>query len=118
MEPIQARFVGVELYFEDLERARKFYLETMGLEISDEQPGHHAKFDSGAGFVCLERKGAESYPSADKAVLFFEVDDLGAAIAAIGKDRLEHEQGTWAVLHDPEGHNIVLLERSLRLKPA
>ncbi len=57
MKGIQARFVGVELYFDDLEGAKKFYVGTLGLEISDEQAGHHAKFDSGAGFVCLERKG-------------------------------------------------------------
>ena len=106
MERIRARFVGVELYFKNLERAKKFYVETMGLEVSDEQIGHHAKFDSGAGFVCLERKGAESYPSKDKAVLFFEVPDLRSAIAAIGQDRLVQSEGTWAVLHDPEGHNI------------
>src|SRR5579864_6624561 len=112
MDPIQAKFIGIELYFDNLEMAKKFYTETLGLEISDEQVGHHAKFDSGAGFVCLERKGAESYPSADKAVLFFEVGDLESAIAAIGRGRLVQEQGTWAVLHDPEGHNIVLLERS------
>lgn len=60
---IQARFVGVELYFENVERAKKFYIETVGLEVSDEQVGDHAKFDSGAGFVCLERKGAESAPA-------------------------------------------------------
>ena len=77
MERIQARFVGVEVYFENLERVKKFYIETLGLKVSDEQVGHHAKFDSGAGFVCLERKGSESYPSKDKAVLFFEVPDLG-----------------------------------------
>jgi len=112
MERIRARFVGVELYFKNLERAKKFYVETMGLEVSDEQIGHHAKFDSGAGFVCLERKGAESYPSKDKAVLFFEVPDLRLAIAAIGQDRLVQSEGTWAVLHDPEGHNILLLQRS------
>jgi predicted enzyme related to lactoylglutathione lyase len=112
MERIQARFVGVELYFENLEGAKKFYLETMGLEVSDEQAGHHAKFDSGAGFVCLERKGAESYPSKDKAVLFFEVPDLKSAIAAIGQDRLVQYEDTWAVLHDPEGHNVLLLQRS------
>jgi predicted enzyme related to lactoylglutathione lyase len=88
MERIQARFVGVEVYFENLERVKKFYIETLGLKVSDEQVGHHAKFDSGAGFVCLERKGSESYPSKDKAVLFFEV------------------------LHNPEGHNILLLQRS------
>jgi predicted enzyme related to lactoylglutathione lyase len=113
MERIQARFVGVELYFENLERAKKFYIETMGLEVSNEQVGHHAKFDSGAGFVCLERKGAESYPSKDKVVLFFfEVTDLRSAIAAIGQDRLVQSEGSWAVLHDPEGHNILLLQRS------
>jgi predicted enzyme related to lactoylglutathione lyase len=112
MDRIQAQFVGVELYFENLELAKKFYLETMGLEVSDEQVRHHAKFDSGAGFVCLERKGSESYPSKDKAVLFFEVRNLRSAIAAIGQDRLVQSEPTWAVLHDPEGHNILLLERS------
>jgi predicted enzyme related to lactoylglutathione lyase len=112
MERIRARFVGVELYFENLERAKEFYTETMGLEVSDEQVGHHAKFESGAGFVCLERKGAESYSSTDKAVLFFEVPDLRLAIAAIGQDRPVQSAGTWAVLHDPEGHNILLLQRS------
>ncbi len=69
MNGIQAQFVGVELYFDDLEGAKEFYVGTLGLEISDEQVGHHAKFDSGAGFVCLERKGSEPYPSKDKAVL-------------------------------------------------
>lgn len=113
MERIQARFVGVELYFENLERAKKFYMETVGLDVSEEQVGHHAKFDGSAGFVCLERKGAESYPSKDKAVLFFEVSDLRSAIAVIGEDRLVQSEPTWAVLYDPEGHNILLLQRSI-----
>ena len=112
MEQLRARFLGVELYFENLEGAKKFYLETLGLEISDQQAGHHAKFDSGAGFICLERKGAESYPSLDKAVLFFEVEDLGSAIATIGRHRIVQAERTWAVVHDPEGHNILLLERT------
>jgi predicted enzyme related to lactoylglutathione lyase len=112
MQPVPPRFVGVELYFEHLENAKKFYVETLGLEVSDEQAGHHARFDSGAGFVCLERKGAESYPSEDKAVLFFEVPNLKLAIAAIGQDRIVHAEQTWAVLHDPEGHNILLLQAS------
>jgi predicted enzyme related to lactoylglutathione lyase len=112
LERIRARFVGVELYFENLEKAKKFYIETLGLEVSDEQVGHHARFESGAGFVCLERKGAGSYSSKDKAVLFFGVPDLRLAIAAIGQDRLVQSEGTWDVLHDPEGHNILLLQRS------
>jgi predicted enzyme related to lactoylglutathione lyase len=104
------RFIGVELYFEDLEQAKRFYVDVLGLEVSDERPGHHAKFDCGAGFVCLERKGSETYPSSDKAVLFFEVPDVKARVAAIGEDRVVRQEGRWAVVHDPEGHNILLLQ--------
>lgn len=111
MNGIKAQFAGVELYFEDLERARRFYVETLGLAISGEQAGHHCKFDSAAGFICLERKGVESYPSKDKAVLFFEVADLQATLSAIGRDKLVQSEANWAVLHDPEGHNILLLQK-------
>ena len=109
---IRARFVGLELYFENLEKAKKFYVETLGIEVSEERAGHHAKLDGEGGFICLDRKGSESYPSMDKAVLFFEVPDLRAAIAAIGKEKLVQSEAKWAVLHDPEGHNVLLLQRS------
>lgn len=111
MNEISARLVGVELYFDDLDRARSFYTETLGLTVSEEQQGHFAKFDGDAGFLCLERKGSESYPSRDKAVLFFQVPDLGAAISAIGQDQVVQSGSGWAVLHDPEGHNVLLLQQ-------
>jgi predicted enzyme related to lactoylglutathione lyase len=111
MAEISAQFLGVEIYFDDLEKAKAFYVQTLGLNISDQQPGRFAKFDGRHGFVCLERKGSESYPSKDKAVLFFEVPDLEEAKAAVGKDRIIQSEAKWAVLHDPEGHNILLLER-------
>lgn len=110
MNAINARFLGVELYFEDLERARSFYAETLGLPIANEQAGHHAQFDTSAGFICLEKKGAESYPSSDKAVLFFAVPDLNAALHAVGERGIVHRAEQWAVLHDPEGHNVLLLQ--------
>ena len=116
MQRIHSQFKGVELYFDDLQRAKKFYEETLSLPLSDEQIGHHARFDSGAGFICLERKGAESYPSKDKAVLFFEVADLRSAVAAIGPEAFVQIEPTWAVLHDPEGHNVLLVETSPRAR--
>ena len=108
---IGARFAGVELYFNDLKRARSFYADTLGLQIADEDTERYTKFSDGGGFICLERKGSESYPSQDKAVLFFEVSDLQAAISAIGEQHFVQHQEKWAVLHDPEGHNILLLQR-------
>ena len=108
------QFVGVELYFDDLEEAKRFYAGTLGLEVSDELAGHHARFDSGSGFLCLERKGLESYPSRDKAVLFFEVSDLAATVKALGRERFVQIEAGWAAMHDPEGHTVLLLQKSKR----
>jgi predicted enzyme related to lactoylglutathione lyase len=117
MANINARLVGLELYFEDLTAAKRFYEGTLGLILSGEQSGHHAQFNAGAAFLCLEKKGVEDYPSRDKAVVFLEVPSVEAAINAIGRDRIlrfeparEGGRPAWAVLHDPEGHNVLLLE--------
>ena len=116
MSSIKARLVGVELYFDDLVAAKNFYAETLGLDIFGEQPGHHAQFNVGQAFLCLEKKGAEDYPSRDKAVIFLEVPKVQAAVETIGRERFVHvENGDertppWAVLHDSEGHNVLLLE--------
>ena len=104
------RFVGVELYFEELRKARAFYMQLLGLKVAEESPGHFTKFDWNAAFVCLERKGSENYPSNDKAVLFFESTDLDGVVASIGRERFVKIEPTWAVLHDPEGHNVLLLQ--------
>lgn len=110
MGDLAARLVGVELYFDDVAKAKQFYTETLGLRVSDEERNRYAKFETGTSFVCLERKGSESYPSADKAVLFFEVHDLEATVASIGRERFVRIESRWAVLHDPEGHSVLLLE--------
>jgi predicted enzyme related to lactoylglutathione lyase len=110
MKDTSLRFVGVELYFDDLERAKKCYAETLGLRVAEEQVGRYVKFEGGTDFICLERKGSEAYPSSDKAALFFEVPDLQAAIAAVGATRLVRSESQWAVMHDPEGHNVLLLQ--------
>jgi len=110
MPDIAGRFVGVGLYFDDLDRARDFYTQTLGIPVSDEQVGRYAKLRGEAGFVRLERKGSETYPSQEKAVVLFEVPDLEAAISVIGQEKFVHREPAWAVLHDPEGHNVLLLQ--------
>jgi predicted enzyme related to lactoylglutathione lyase len=118
--------LGVELYADDVEIAKKFYRETLGLRLTDEAPGRFAQFDVGGRFLCVERKRSENYPSRDKAVVFFEVPNLARAIDTLGRERIVGSELTgqgkrppWAVLHDPEGHNILLLEaRKPRRKKA
>ncbi len=109
-------FAGVELYFQDLPRAKEFYKDVLGLDLEEDDPTHHAKFRLGERFLCLEKKGVEDYPSLDKAVLFFEVNDLAAFAAQVGPERIvqtgpQAGPPRWAVLHDPEGHNILILQK-------
>src|SRR5216683_340299 len=64
------RLLGLELYFEDVSRARDFYCGVLGLSLEEEKPGHHVKLAPDGGFLCLEHKGVENYTSQDKAVVF------------------------------------------------
>ena len=50
-------------------------------------------------------------------MLFFEVSDLSSTIAAIGKNKIVHSEANWAVLHDSEGHNVLLLQSQVELGP-
>jgi predicted enzyme related to lactoylglutathione lyase len=108
------RFIGVELYFDDVDRATRFYRDLLGLPVAESRPGDYSKFASEGGFLCLERKGLDAYPSENKAVVFLEVADVQRAIEAMGSHRIVHvgvdgHQGSpWAVVHDPEGHNVIL----------
>jgi predicted enzyme related to lactoylglutathione lyase len=110
----QHRLLGMELYFEDVSRAREFYRDVLGLPTEEERPGHYTKLALQGGFLCLERKGAENYPSQDKAVVFIELADLRSFIGSVGSERFVRvELGAsppWAVLRDPEGHNVVCIE--------
>ena len=108
------RLVGVELYFDDLNRAQAFYATALGLTLADAAAGHHAKFDTPSGFVCLEQRGTETYPSADKAVLFIDVSDLRRKLDTLGPQHVVRYEPTahppWAAVHDPEGHTVVLIQ--------
>lgn len=109
-----ARLAGVELYFDDLVTAKDFYAHTLGLRLDEDNPEHHAKLAIEDRFICLERKGVENYPSADKAVLFLEVPDVRVAVDRIGSAFVLRSELTavtrWAAVRDPEGHTIVLVE--------
>jgi catechol 2,3-dioxygenase-like lactoylglutathione lyase family enzyme len=111
------RLAGVELYFDDLPRAKAFYADVLGLELIEETADHHAKFQAGGTFLCLEKRGVEAYPSADKAVVFFEVADVRQAVQEVGPAHVVSYDSdpapAWAVLHDPEGHNVLLVQARL-----
>jgi len=72
MSGIGARFVGVELYFDDLTKAKNFYTKTLRLALTEYSPRHHAKFDAGAGFICLEKKASKTIHRGTKLFCFLK----------------------------------------------
>ena len=64
----------------DLNRARRFYSEKLGLEPIEQRPGG-LRYRSGNGFFVLFESAGE--PSGSHTQMGWEVDDLEATVAAL-----------------------------------
>jgi catechol 2,3-dioxygenase-like lactoylglutathione lyase family enzyme len=74
---LQASNVATRLPAQDLERARKFYAEKLGLEPAEERPGG-LRYQCGQGeFVLFQSRGAAS---GDHTQMAFDVDDIDAVV--------------------------------------
>ena len=84
----QAR-VSTRLPAEDLDRARRFYSEKLGLEPAEERPGA-VRYDCvGGSFALFESAGAASGTHTQMAL---EVDDLEATVASLKARGVVFEQ--------------------------
>lgn len=72
--------VATRLPARDLSRARKFYLEKLGLEPLEERPGG-LRYRSGSSFFVLFKSIGESLGSHTQ--MGWEVADIGATVAAL-----------------------------------
>ena len=70
--------VAVRLPAQDLERARAFYAEKLGLEPTEERPGGLRYQLAGGEFALFESAGK---PSGEHTQIAFEVDDIEAVVA-------------------------------------
>jgi catechol 2,3-dioxygenase-like lactoylglutathione lyase family enzyme len=103
---------------QDIERSRRFYLETLGLPLDRETP---AGFEVTAGQVTLgiwqpERMGLPFVPALNPAAL--RVPDVQAARDHLEADGVSFTGETidtgvchMAFLHDPDGNAIMLHRR-------
>ncbi|HXF71589.1 MAG TPA: VOC family protein [Actinomycetota bacterium] len=118
-----ARLHAVILRSRDLERAKRFYGGSLGLELRYEEPGHVAGFDAGGGVMLLlhaaeddERPPRER--GAQVALPVFAVADVDAAVEGLrGAGWVVAEEPTdrpWgereACVLDPDGHRIRLVQ--------
>jgi catechol 2,3-dioxygenase-like lactoylglutathione lyase family enzyme len=81
--------VATRLPAQDLERARRFYAEKLGLEPVEERPGG-LRYRCGSGeFALFESAGAAS---GDHTQMAWEVDDIEATVTALRDRGVEFEE--------------------------
>jgi catechol 2,3-dioxygenase-like lactoylglutathione lyase family enzyme len=86
---LQNAKVATRLPAQDLERARAFYADKLGLEPIDERPGG-LKYKCGDGYFALfESTGA---PSGEHTQMGWEVEDLDAAMAELRRRGVVFEE--------------------------
>src|SRR5207247_11344956 len=107
---------GIVLYSEDLDRARAFYRDVLGLPLLLDE-GHVIHFDAGTVRLAIHRCPPGERRRPPEGFLVMGVKDLGIAYDELRRRGAEflgppssRPYGRVAYLHDPEGHEIALLE--------
>ena len=78
--PLERAAVATRLPAQDLERARRFYADKLGLEPVEERPGGLRYRCASGEFVLFQSAGA---PSGDHTQMALEVDDLEATMRGL-----------------------------------
>ncbi|WP_269858177.1 VOC family protein [Streptomyces sp. RPT161] len=81
--------VATRLPAQNLERARRFYFEQLGLEPVDERPGGLLYRCGGADFVLFQSTGASPGTFTQMA---WEVDDLGRVVSELKRHGVVFEE--------------------------
>jgi len=97
--------VATRLPAQDLDRARAWYAEKLGLEPSDRRPGGLLYRMDGGDFALFASQGA---PSGEHTQMAFEVEDIDAVVAELrsrGVAFEEYEGLTHDGIAEIEGNN-------------
>ena len=102
----------------DVNRARRFYEETLGLKLESDFRGRWLEYDLQGTTFALAAWGGDRIAGAQGGTVAFEVDDLTATVESLRdkKVRVIQEPFETPVCHmaritDPDGNEIILHQR-------
>ena len=105
-------FVGVPVT--DMERAREFYEDVLGLQPDPEMTGEHwTEYSIDEGTLAIACVGEQWKPSNDGTSAALEVENLEEAIAEfeqrkIAYDKVDSPVCRMAIVEDPDGNKLII----------
>jgi predicted enzyme related to lactoylglutathione lyase len=105
-------FVGIPVT--DMERARAFYEDVLGLQPHPEMTGQHwTEYSIGDGTLAIACVGEQWKPSNEGTSAAFEVENLEEAIARfeerkIAYDKVDSPVCRMAIIEDPDGNKLII----------
>jgi predicted enzyme related to lactoylglutathione lyase len=105
-------FVGIPVT--DMERARAFYEDVLGLQPDPEMTGQHwTEYSIGGGTLAIACVGEKWKPSNEGTSAALEVENLEEAIARfeegkIAYDKVDSPVCRMAIIEDPDGNKLII----------
>ena len=105
-------FVGIPVT--DMERARAFYEDVLGLYPDPEMTGEHwTEYSIGDGTLAIACVGEQWKPSNEGTSAALEVENLEEAIAELERrkiayDKVDSPVCRMAIIEDPDGNKLII----------
>ena len=105
-------FVGIPVT--NMERARAFYEDVLGLQPDPEMTGQHwTEYSIGDGTLAIACVGEQWKPSNEGTSAALEVENLEEAIARfqerkIAYDKVDSPVCRMAIIEDPDGNKLII----------
>ena len=105
-------FVGIPVT--DMERARAFYEDVLGLQPDPEMTGEHwTEYSIGEGTLAIACVGEQWRPSNEGTSAALEVENLEEAIAELDRrkiayDKVDSPVCRMAIIEDPDGDKLII----------
>jgi predicted enzyme related to lactoylglutathione lyase len=107
-------FVGIPVT--DMKRAREFYEDVLGLNVSDEMMGGKwIEYSTGEATIALANVGEQWMPSAEGTAAAFEVENFDEAIKQLRNQGVRFAAEPFetpcchmAVVQDPDGNKLMI----------
>jgi catechol 2,3-dioxygenase-like lactoylglutathione lyase family enzyme len=112
------RYSFVALTTADLARQRAFWVEQLGFETSEENPGEFFMVNAGGLRLCVDLVDGDVHVAGGKdPVIGLKVDSVRKTLAALAdrgvavpEEPISTQKGSYAVVRDPDGRAVILTE--------